>query len=256
MKHFLVLSLGLLLAFPVLAAAATDEKIALSEVIGALEGPFKENAPAAVAIHDFEAKLIQESNIVSLNRIQRAQGTVKVRFEPGPADQSPKALFRWQYVQPAPQEFVSDGQSLFAYLPENKQVIQSEIDPHGQSRSDDPISFLTGLGHLSRNFLIAWAEPNQDTEGNFILELSPRRESPLLKKLRVTVNRDTVIPSTKNNRTDDLFPLLSSTVFDPNGNTTIIEFNEVRVNRGIPISAFQFVIPEGVEVIHPSDNGL
>lgn len=256
MKRCVVLSFALLLALPVWSLAATEEKIPLSTVIAAVEGPFQAGAAASVAIQDFEAELAQESNIVSLNRIQRAKGRVQVRFERSAAGQVPKALFRCEYLEPTPQEFISDGKTLYAYLPENKQVIESEVPSPGEARNDNPITFLTGLGQLSRDFVVAWAEPNQDADGNFILELSPRQDSPMLKKLLVVISRKAVLAAGQKSRTSDLFPLLSSTVFDPNGNTTRIEFNQVRINQGLPVSLFNFTIPEGVEVMHPSSSGL
>ena len=172
MKRFLVLALGLLLSFPALALAR-GESIGMSEVIRALEDPFKADAPANSAIGDFEADFFQESRIASLDRVQRGQGRVMVKFDHSRGDRVPKALFRWEYDQPTTQEIVSDGETISVYLPENRQVIQSDMELDGQSRPDDPVTFLTGLGNLSRDFQIGWAEPNQDIEGNYILNCAP-----------------------------------------------------------------------------------
>jgi outer membrane lipoprotein carrier protein len=49
-----------------------------------------------------------------------------------------------------------------------------------------------------------------------------------------------------------VFPILSTTVFDPNGNSTTIEFGDVKVNRGVPAGQFQFILPAGVEVVRPT----
>ncbi|MHB8709701.1 MAG: LolA family protein, partial [Desulfuromonadales bacterium] len=49
-----------------------------------------------------------------------------------------------------------------------------------------------------------------------------------------------------------IFPILSTTVYDPNGNSTTIEFSDVRVNRGLSAGQFRFMMPAGVEVVRPT----
>lgn len=256
MKRYFLLSLCLLLAFPIMALAARDEHVGMSDVIRAIEDPFKAGAPANIAINDFEADFFQESRIASLDRVQRGEGRVTVKFDHDRGERAPRALFRWEYNQPTTQEIVSDGETVWVYLPDNKQVIQSDIEMATQSRPEDPVTFLTGLGNLSRDFQIGWAEPNQDIEGNYVLDLRPRRPSPMIQRLLLVINRDSVIPAKRARSFGDVFPLLSSTVFDPSGNTTTIEFSGVRINRGVSDSVFRFILPAGVEVIHPTGEGV
>lgn len=242
----LILSFALLClaAAPALAKEAAP---GLSTVVKALEAPFQPGAGAA-AISDFQADFFQQSRLASLDRLQRGRGQVVVKFDRSRAGRVPTAKFRWDYDQPTEQEIVSDGRTMWVYLPENRQVIRSEIDQVGQARPDDPITFLTGLGNLSRDFLITWAEPNRDPQGNWILELRPRRPSPLIQKLLVVVDKDAL----GGRKGRDVFPIRSTNVIDPSGNSTIIEFANVRVNRGVPDSRFDFILPAGVEVIRPT----
>ncbi|MDY0269118.1 LolA family protein [Trichloromonas sp.] len=237
------------------SAWAEEAGVAMSDVIRAVEEPFKASASKDLAIRDFEADFFQESRIVSLDRVQNGSGRVLVKFDHRSGDQASKARFRWNYDQPTTQEIVSDGETVWVYLPDNNQVIQSDIEQATQSRSDDPVTFLTGLGNLSRDFQIGWAEPNRDPDGHFILELRPRRASPLIQRLLLVVNREAVAPAGQPARAGGIFPLLSSTVFDPSGNSTIIEFSAPRVNGGIPDSTFRFILPAGVEVIRPASEG-
>lgn len=244
-----------LLALLLLLPAGAGAQGALSEVVDALEGPFRAGADRGAAIYDFEADFFQESRIASLERIQRGRGRVAVQFDRRAADRVPLARFRWDYEQPTTQEIVSDGRTLWVYLPENRQVIQSEIEQVALQRPDDPVTFLTGLGNLSRDFLITWASPNRDLEGNPVLELRPRRSSPMLERLLVVVAREAVDGGPR--RISDkgagpVFPILSTTVVDPGGNTTRIEFSKVRVNRGLSAGFFEFILPTGVEVVRPT----
>ncbi len=234
MKRWMILALALLLV-PALAVAKEKVNVGLSDVIKTLESPFQKDAKGEAAIGDFQGDFFQESRIASLDRLQRGRGRVAVKFDSSRADRVPLAMFRWEYDQPTTQEIVSDGRTIWVYLPENRQVIQSEIDFTAESRPDDPMTFLTGLGNLSRDFLITWASPNQDVEGNYVLELRPRRTSAMIRRLIIVVSRDAVL-----GQPGASFPMLSTTVYDPNDNSTIIEFSNLRVNRNLSDSQFHW----------------
>ncbi|BCR06859.1 outer-membrane lipoprotein carrier protein [Desulfuromonas versatilis] len=252
MKRLCILSLALLLAAPSLLLAQKGESIGLSEVVATLEGPFRSGGDPQAAIHDFQGDFFQESRIVSLDRLQRGRGRVSVKFDRDRGDLVPRALFRWEYDQPTTQEIVSDGSTIWVYLPENRQVIRSEIDFTSQARANDPVTFLTGLGNLSRDFLITWASPNQDLVGNWVLELRPRRVSPMIERMQVVVAREAVLAKSRSGQTGSVFPILSTLVYDPSGNSTLIEFSNVRVNRGLSAGQFNFILPAGVEVLRPT----
>lgn len=287
--------IGLLLALWAQPAQAAG----LREVIGALETPFKASTPAEQQIRDYTAEFFQESRIASLDRLQRARGQVSVRFDyrRNRPDQVPMVMFHWEYQEPTTQELISDGKTLWVYLPENNQVIQSDIEMVSKARENDPMTFLTGLGNLSRDFLISWAEPNRDADGNYVLDLKPRRTTALLNRMVIVVDRAAVGISTEeaaspnpmpsmeppvrpSRRSDPrspepgqpakrpspfdasfqergqygglIFPILSTTVYDPNGNSTTIEFSDLRVNLGLSAGEFNFIRPPGVEVVRPT----
>lgn len=303
--------MSLLLVLPLLALAALPVRAAgLRDVIEALETPFQKQQ-----IKDYRADFFQESRIASLDRLQRARGEVSVRFDYSRrSDRVPLVMFYWDYREPTRQEIVSDGKTLWVYLPENNQLIQSDVEMVSNARESDPMTFLTGLGNLSRDFLISYAEPNRDVKGNYILNLRPRRTTALISRMVIVVDRDAVEPpipaaaavramesdsrrpaasrryepppgaptpeeffgaeSGRQRDRSDLgqaadnretvqrgelgrnaglvFPILSTTVYDPNGNSTTIEFRDVRINRGIPAGQFQFIMPPGVEVVRPT----
>jgi len=230
--------------------------IGLSDVIETLESPFSTDATSSFgsesALVDFEGDFFQEAQISSLDQVQRGSGRVMVKYVRQRPGQVPVAQFRWEYDQPTRQEFVSDGKTLWVYLPENNQVIQSDIEFTSRARAEDPMTFLTGMGNLSRDFLITWAYPNQDVEGNYVLELRPRRSSVLIQRMLLVVDRQAVEQHTQGSGVGEIFPIRSSTVYSPEGNQTIIEFSNVRVNRGLPDSLFRFILPAGVDVIRPT----
>ena len=268
----------------VLAATATSAwAVSLSDVIRTLETPFQTGTAKESRIYDYSADFFQESKIASLDRLQRANGRVEVAFDYQREQTVPDVKFHWQYDQPTTQEIVSDGETLWVYLPENNQVIQSNIEMVNQARQNDPMTFLTGLGNLSRDFQISWAMPNTDIDGNYVLEMKPRRVSSLINRLIIVVDRFAVeayqnrrqsdqggqpspmgmlqpptppafgaFPGQEGGTDDIWFPIMSTAVYDPNGNSTIIEFSNLRVNLGLPEMRFNFIVPAGVQVVRPT----
>ena len=291
-RHFFAFSLFLLL----FCITSVGWASSLRDVIRTLETPFQAGTAKEYRIFDYTADFFQESKIASLNRLQRANGTVEVAFNYRNQSNVPEVKFRWQYDQPTTQEIVSNGEKMWVYLPENNQVILSDVEMTNKARQNDPMTFLTGLGNLSRDFSIGWAMPNQDIDGNYVLELQPIRVSSLINKLLIVVDRYAVeeyqgrgkdqtseeddffappAPPTMDgdfkappgfgegfgaplgfgieNGADGIwFPILSTTVYDPNGNSTIIEFSNIRVNTGISRMAFDFIMPAGVNVVRPT----
>ncbi len=250
MKIFL--SLALALAFLLPEAPVQAAQTELNRVIQALEAPFRPGAGKSSGIAGFRADFTQESRIASLDRLQHGSGEVAVKFERVSPDRPPLTKFRWDYTQPTEQVIVSNGRTMWVYVPENRQVIESEIDLTAADRPEDPMTFLSGLGNLSRDFQITWASPGRDSEGNYVLELRPRKPSPMLEHLLVTIDPQAVSAAGAPGKTRAVFPIRSTTVYDPSGNSTHIAFSHVRVNVDLPDRLFQFTIPAGIEVLHPN----
>lgn len=278
-----ILLTALLLGGFLVLTTSPSWALGLNDVIDTLETPFKTDTDKESRIYDYSADFFQESQIASLDRLQRATGRVSVAFDYHRPQTVPLVKFRWEYDQPTRQEIVSDGKTLWVYLPENNQVIQSDIEMVNQARENDPMTFLTGLGNISRDFTISWASPNSDLDGNHILDLTPRKSSALISRMVIVVDRYAVEAYLQRQKEDDdpvptpsmpapitsgrgdvafpgfegglhgvWFPILSTTVYDPNGNSTIIEFSGLRVNAGFSSMTFDFIMPAGVQVVRPT----
>ena len=149
------LCLAICLAVTVPSALA----VTLGDVIDTLETPFQPGTAAEYRISDYSADFSQESRIASLDRRQQAKGRVEVAFDYRPersGEAAPTVKFLWQYDTPTIQKIISNGKTMWVYLPENSQVILSDIDQINQADQNDPMAFLTGLGNLSRDFAIGW----------------------------------------------------------------------------------------------------
>ena len=236
----------LLLFIPILATAAAVE---LSDVVTALETPFKYQTPAEEQINDFQADFHQQSLISSIGRTQRGEGSVQFKFISS-AEKS-EAKFRWEYRKPSVQEIISDGKTLWVYIPENRQVIASDLQKIDAEQGENPVTFLSDLGHLSRDFAIVWGTPQVTDSGDYRLLLTPHDPSQFITQIEIVVSKRAVDMWQKQHKTGENFPILETLVVDPSGNRTAIQFKNMQINQHLDSRLFTFVIPEGVELVDP-----
>ncbi len=238
---------GLLLLLLPSFSYAADAKI--SDVIAALETPFQYQTPASEKISDFHADFIQQSHIASIGRTQHGKGVVSFKFISG-ADHS-LAKFRWEYQKPAIQEIISDGKTMWVYIPDNRQVIESDIGQLNTRQGENPVTFLSNLGNLSRNFSVAWNQPRLSDSGDYQLLLVPLKPSQFIDKIEITVSKKAVDSFLERHETGKIFPIIATLVTDPNGNKTAIQFKNITINQHLDEKQFTFVCPPGVELVDP-----
>jgi outer membrane lipoprotein carrier protein len=186
--------------------------------------------------------------------VEEGHGRVAVRFDRN--GQKLKPLFRWEYAAPTVQEIVSDGRTVWVYLPENNQVLESPLPADDGQQRDDPLAFLTGLGQLSQRFKIDWASPARSEQGDYRLVLRPLQPSALVERLELSVVPAAVQGQAGRSGRRPVYPLRSATVYGSTDSRTTIIFSNVRLNQGLAEGRFQFQIPEGVEVLRPEQGGL
>ncbi len=173
---------------------------------------------------DIQAAFTQIAVIKSLSKPKESQGKVYFK-KPG--------KMRWEYTSPDQQLLVSDGTTMWFYVAEDEQVIvQNAEDAYG---SRTPITFLSGMGKLQRDFYIKQL-PSPESRSDYKLELLPKQPQPDVAKLILTVDSTT-------------FRIVHTAVYDPYGNTTDVYLNDIQVNTGLPDEMFLFDIPEGIDVI-------
>ncbi len=249
MKHisFFAVLLVTLLATSALANGGDE---LLDKVVRGLEYQFRANAAPGASIEDLQADFLQQAYLGSLDRIEEGQGRVAVRFDRRGQQLQPR--FLWEYQLPSVQQIISDGSTVWVYLPENQQVVESPLPAGGSEGVDDPLAFLTGLGQLSQRFTVAWASPPLDSEGNYRLLLKPRNPSAIIERLELVIDR--AVASYASPGQQPVYPVRVATVFGPNESRTSITFRNVRLNQGLKDSLFDFKVPEGIEVLRPDQN--
>ena len=113
-------------------------------------------------VRDFSADFVQSYRGGALRTQSKETGTVKIR-KPG--------LMRWLYAAPEKKEFVSDGHSIYSYIPADKQVMVSRVPSDLESTT--PALFLAGKADIARDFVADFAP--SPVEGTIGLKLTPRQ---------------------------------------------------------------------------------
>jgi outer membrane lipoprotein carrier protein len=169
---------------------------------------------------DLVARFTQSYRSGLLGRELVERGVVSIK-RPG--------RMRWEYQEPEEKLFVSDGESFYFYVPEDRQVIIQDQD----ERRSLAARLLFGQGGLLDEFEASLDEPLE--EGILRVRLIPRREDAELERALVDVEPSGVVRQI----------LLE----DLQGNRTRFRFENLRENTGLPDRLFRFEIPSGVEVI-------
>ncbi len=194
-------------------------------LLGAQAAP----APDAIArslqqryegIRDFSADFVHVYRGGVLRTETREQGTVSVK-KPG--------RMRWVYTTPERKEFVADGEKIYSYIPQDRQVhIMS------QDQANTPALFLAGQGDLVRDFT---AGPVDNPASDAVaVKLTPRVSVPEYDYIVIAADPKS-------------FQIRALTVFDSQGGESTLTFSGMRENRGIADREFTFRIPRNVDVI-------
>jgi outer membrane lipoprotein carrier protein len=203
-----------LISLPIMGAAQTGQSA--EALARALQARYQ-------SVRDFTADFVQTYRGGVLRTETRERGTVAVK-KPG--------RMRWVYTSPERKEFVSDGQKMYSYIPEDRQVLVSDVP--GDDEAPTAVLFLAGKGDLVKDFTAATAP--SPVSGSVGLKLTPRRSEPAYEHLVVAVDPETL-------------QIRALTTRDRQGGESTIRFENLQENKGISDKDFAFRIPRGVDVI-------
>ena len=181
-------------------------------------------------IRDIQANFVQESVVKSWNaeQVQKAQGKVFFRKE---------GKMFWDYQEPVPQQIISDGNTLWFYEPEDKQVTVTTVGAGFQSQISADL--LNGKAQLKRDFDVT--EMTSTAEGNagkLVLQLIPRSSQHNLSKILLRIDKNT-------------FLIYQTEVYDLFDNLTRITFSQIQIDTNLADVLFTFTPPPGVEILAP-----
>lgn len=198
-----------------LVGVQTPVELPIDEIVRRVQARFD-------TMTDFTASVQQELVMISTNRTFKGKGTVAFK-RPG--------RMRWALKNHDDQIIVADGTTLWVYQPDEQQVLKSPFQ--SAFRSSSPISFLTGVGRIDKDFIVTLDGKDQ---GLVHLLLVPRTDEGEIGRMRLTIE-------TVN------FDIAGAEIRDPLGNVTKLEFSDLRRNVGLDDAFFRFEVPPGVDII-------
>ena len=170
-------------------------------------------------LNSFEANFVQEVKDFSNQIIDESSGKV-IFLKPN--------FFRWTYQIPSENEIISDGEFLYLYDPDLKQVIESRLD--GQLNMSPAMLlvsenihqfFNTRLLKNSQNIMEFVAQP-KNNESAFFKQVIFKFSNNQLNIMKVLDNFD---------------------------NLTTIKFHKIIQNKDINEAKFLFNYPDDIDVI-------
>jgi outer membrane lipoprotein carrier protein len=182
-------------------------------------------------VRDFSADFVHVYEGGLLRRKVTERGKVLIK-KPG--------RMRWTYTSPEPKEFVSDGTRLYAYVPQDRQVIVSAVPAANEATS--AVLFLAGKGRLARDFAVDYADATQTAPGTLALKLVPHEQQADYDWLILVVDRQTLA-------------VRSLITADAQGGRSTFTFSNLKENIGLADSRFEFKIPRGVDVVTDAGRG-
>jgi outer membrane lipoprotein carrier protein len=180
---------------------------------------------------DFRARFSQSYSRAAIGRSTVSTGTVAFK-KPG--------RMRWDYEQPEPRMFVSNGQVLWLYEPSEKQAFKQDLK---NSQLPAALAFLMGKGKISDEFDVAFAKDAKDGRpGDYRLSLTPKQPQSAYKSILFVVDPKE-------------FLVRETVLVDSQGNTNHFIFDDLQVDAKIPDAQFKWSPPAGVRVVDTGQMG-
>jgi outer membrane lipoprotein carrier protein len=175
-----------------------------------------------------QARFRQETRVPGFDQVQTGEGQVWM-LKPG--------MMRWDYTKPERQTIIANGETLWVYLPDDRQVIRDHINHSLGTRT--PALFLAGQARLMDVFTVTgMSGQGPGADGLLQLELTPKGET--VPYTRVSLGID---PSS--------YLVTLVRVVDAAGSMTAMWFSDIDTEALVAPSLFQFHVPPGVEVMAP-----
>ena len=160
--------------------------------------------------------------------VQDKQGQVTERAT-GTLTISRPNRFRWDYREPYAQTIVADGRKLWLYDPDLQQVTVRSLE---QGLGATPAMLMSGAGKVGDAFK---AGPIESRQGLKWCRLVPAQQGSDFERVSLAF--------------DARAELTAMELVDKLGQTTTIEFRQLRRGAKVSDSQFRFVPPPGADVI-------
>jgi outer membrane lipoprotein carrier protein len=208
-----------LLGGPQSANAATGSlNLSADQILDRVENQYTDS--------EFSANFIQKSFLKAMDIIDQASGKVYIKY-PG--------KMRWEYEKPDRQIFITDGEKLWVYRPDDNQVQIGQAPSF--FRSGKGASFLSDIGLIRQKFDISLKKVQQGKNDDYYyLKLIPREKTLDITEIRLMISKQT-------------FNVIQVITIDFYGDENRIDLVNFAFGVKLNDSLFSFKIPKGVDVL-------
>ena len=143
-------------------------------------------------------------------------------------------MMRWEYKSPEEKYFISDGKTVYFYVPADRQVNKEAVKDTFDDRM--PLMFLLGRSNLRDEFTrFELLSSKPFLEGTKVIRMFPKRKTDL-NELIMEVD-----PAN--------YQIRRLVLAHSDGSRSEFIFSNIRVNTDVKASLFDFKVPPGVQVV-------
>ena len=146
---------------------------------------------------------------------------------------------RWDYREPRPKLFISDGKTAWFYVPGDQQVRKASVKKLDDFRS--PLRYLLGKTKLEKEFTALSLAPDAQPldPGDIVLRGVPKGMEDRVSQVLLEITPDSQIRAI--------------TIDEVDGSTTQFRLSEQKQNVQLSDSRFRFTPPPGVETVETTE---
>jgi outer membrane lipoprotein carrier protein len=177
------------------------------------------------ATRDLHAKF--EQQLESASRApSKASGDVWLK-KPG--------KMRWDYDKPEKKLMVSDGTTLWVYVPEDEQAYRQDLKGNALPAQ---VSFLLGEGKLDKEFDATFTKVDGLAKGQLALKMVPKVGTTAYRYLVFVVDGKSG-------------QVAETIIYGQDGSINRLRFVDVQQNKGVDDAKFKFSPPAGTHILKP-----
>ena len=203
----------------VFAATAATEQQAITNLVKQLSNIRSLTANFEQTTKITNPKATQKKGLSAQHMNQTFRGVMKVQ-RPG--------KFYWETTTPSKQTIATTGKTVWIYDPDLQQAVRQSLD---EQVANTPALLLSG----NTNQIMQSYRVTQPNKGKTYYKLFPKASDGVFESLTISFGA---------NKAPSLMILEDSL-----GQTTYINFSNVKVNASIPASTFNFTPPKGTDII-------
>jgi outer membrane lipoprotein carrier protein len=193
-------------------------------------------------VHTIAEKVDQRYNRIQSLQAQFTEtysGSGMTRHESGTLELKKPGRMRWDYTEPRPKLFLTDGTTAWFYVPGERQARRASVKQIDDLRS--PLRYLLGKSKLEKEFVGLAIDTNAKpvNPGDIVLRGIPKGMQERISQTLLEVTPDGLITRI--------------VIEDMDGSVTEFRFLQQKENVQLADQHFKFAPPSGVEVVQATE---